>query len=110
MGRLEDLKDNINEYFQSAELLFKQRLNNVAFMMYFKSLVAICDYVIWRDLRTLLDNHGERFRVLKLRYPDLYGVLSYYFPYYRDTYTKRVDDRILVAIRNDVIRLKEKVE
>jgi len=110
MSRLEELKDNINEYSQSAELLFKQGLNNAAFMMYFKTLVVICDYILWRDLRILPDNHGERFRVLRLRYPDLYEVLSYYFPYYRDTYTKRVDDRILVAIRNDVIRLKEKVE
>ena len=110
MSRLEELKDNINEYSQSAELLFKQGLNNAAFMMYFKTLVVICDYILWRDLRIFPDNHGERFRVLRLRYPDLYEVLSYYFPYHRDTYTKRVDDRILVAIRNDVIRLKEKVE
>ncbi len=110
MGRLEDLKANINEYFKSAELLFKQGLNNAAFMMYFKTLVAIADYILWRDLRALPDNHGERFRLLKPRYPDLYNVLNYYFPYYRDTYTKRIDDRLLVAVRNDVIGLKEKVE
>ncbi|GAB6102054.1 hypothetical protein JCM16138_12770 [Thermococcus atlanticus] len=110
MGRLEDLKDNVEEYFQSAELLFKQGLNNAAFMMYFKTLVAIADYILWRDLKVLPDNHSERFRLLKPRYPDLYNILSYYFPYYRDTYTKRVDDRILVAIRNDVIRLREKIE
>ncbi len=110
MGRLEDLKDNVEEYFQSAELLFKQDLNNAAFMMYFKTLVAIADYILWRDLKVLPDNHSERFRLLKPRYSDLYNILSYYFPYYRDTYTKRVNDRILVAIRNDVIRLREKIE
>ena len=110
MGRLEDLKANVEEYFQSAELLFKGGLNNAAFMMYFKALVAITDYVLWRDLRVLPNNHSERFRIVKSRYPDLYNVLNYYFPYYRDTYTKRVDNRVLVAIRNDVIRLKEKIE
>ena len=110
MGRLEDLKSNIDEYFQSAELLFRQGLTNAAFMMYFKTLVAIADYTLWRDLRVLPDNHRERFRILKPRYPDLYSVLSHYFPYYRDTYTRRVDDRLLIAVRSDVIRLKEKVE
>jgi len=110
MGRLEDLKSNIEEYFQSAELLFKQGLNNAAFMMYFKTLVAIVDYTLWRDLRILPDNHRERFKLLKLRYPDLYNILGYYFPYYRDTYTKRVDDKLLIAVRSDVFGIKEKIK
>ncbi|MCD6559932.1 hypothetical protein [Palaeococcus sp. (in: euryarchaeotes)] len=110
MGKLEDLKNNIGEYFKSAELLFKEGLTNAAFMMYFKTLVTIADYTLWRDLRVLPDNHRERFRLLKPRYPDLYNVLSYYFPYYRDTYTRKVDERLLIAVRSDVIRLKEKVE
>lgn len=104
------MKRNIEEYFQSAELLFKQGLNNAAFMMYFKTLVAIADYTLWRDFRVLPDNHRERFRLLRPRYPNLYNVLSHYFPYYRDTYTKRVDDRLLIAVRSDVIGLKEKIE
>ena len=110
MGKLEDLKNNIEEYFKSAELLFKEGLTNAAFMMYFKTFVAIADYTLWRDLRVLPDNHRERCRLLKPRYPDLYNVLSYYFPYYRDTYTRKVDERLLIAVRSDVIRLKEKVE
>ena len=71
MGRLEDLKANVEEYFQSAELLFKQGLNNAAFMMYFKALVAITDYILWRDLRVSPNNHSERFRIVQRSHPDV---------------------------------------
>lgn len=40
-------------------------------MMYFKTLVAIADYILWRDLKVFPDNHSERFKLLKPRYPDL---------------------------------------
>jgi len=100
-----ELMENAKEYIEDADLLFSKGHYNSAMNLYFKALVALCDYVVLRDTDRLPRNHTERFRILKERYLDLYEVVDFHFNYYRSSYMKRVEREWVEVLRDDVHRV-----
>ncbi|CUX77738.1 hypothetical protein [Thermococcus chitonophagus] len=72
MVNLDELRSNIKEYLEDADYLFNKGHYNSVLNLYFKALVAICDYIILRDTGRLPRNHAERFRILEEKYPEIY--------------------------------------
>ena len=106
---LNAIRRNIQEYIEMGELAYKKGKYNAALMLYFKALVGICDYIIKRDLNKEPENHTHRFRILQRYFPDLYRVVDRYFSFYRDTYQVRVRKRDVEALRNEVLRLTDRL-
>ena len=100
-----ELLENAREYLEDADLLFSKGHYNSAMNLYFKALVALCDYVILKDTGRLPRNHTERFRILEERYPELYDVVDFHFNYYRSSYMKRIEKSWVEVLRNDVHRV-----
>jgi hypothetical protein len=53
---LRELKANAKEYLEDADYLFNRGHHNSALNLYFKALVAICDYIILQDTGKLPRN------------------------------------------------------
>jgi len=105
MTTLDEIKENIKEYIEDADMLFERGRYNSALNLYFKALVGICDYIIFRDTRRLPRNHSERFRILENRYPDIYDIVDYHFTHYRRAYMKRAEKEWVEVLKDDVHNL-----
>ncbi|CAB50422.1 hypothetical protein [Pyrococcus abyssi] len=106
---LDDLRANIDEYIEVDEMAFKRGKYNSALIMYFKALVGICDYIIKKELNLEPKNHGERFSILRRYYPDLYRTVDKFFNFYRDAYERRITKREVGELRNEVLRLTDRI-
>jgi HEPN domain-containing protein len=105
MITLDELKANAQEYLEDADYLYNKGHYNSALNLYFKALVAICDYIILRDTGKLPRNHSERFRILEERYPNIYDIVDFHFNNYRKTYLMRATKEWVEVLKNDVHNL-----
>lgn len=95
------------EYFGAEEQLEKERYKN-ATILFFKSLFALCDYIIYSSIGKLPKNHNERFRILEKYFADVYSIVDDVFDHYTDAYSKpilketceRIQDAIKKIIKN----------
>jgi len=100
--RLEELKVNAQEYIEDADYLYEKGHYNSALNLYFKALVAICDYIVLRDSGKLPRNHNERFRILEERYPEIYDIVDFHFNNYRKAYLMIATKEWVEVLKNDV--------
>lgn len=99
----DDLLDNFNEFMDSADDdIVKGRLNSAGSLL-FKALVALCDHAIFEKSRLVVKNHDERFRTLRISFPEVYDVVDGLFGIYTDAYSRRLT-------KEDVEKLKGGVE
>ena len=80
-----ELTKNIETLRASAELVYKTGDYTSAFILYFKALLAVCDYGLLKAGSGVPKDHSERFRSLEKRFPDVYAQLDYLFRFYRQT-------------------------
>ena len=97
---MEELLKNAEEFLNSGEDNIKKGRFNVAVSDFFKAIVILCDYLIYRELKILPKNHNERFNLLQNYFKDIYIKVSGLF----ETYTKSYNLRLG---KNDAIKLKE---
>jgi hypothetical protein len=102
---LDELRINAKEYLEDADYLFNKSHYNSALNLYFKALVAICDYIILHGTGKLPRNHTERFRILQEKYPDIYIIVDFHFNNYRKAYLMRATKDWVEVLRNDVHKL-----
>ena len=62
---MKELIDNINEFLESAKDNFKKNRYNATVLDFFKAIVIICDFLIYKEIKLLPKNHKERFSLLK---------------------------------------------
>lgn len=99
----DELLDNFNEFMDSADDdIAKERWNSAGSLL-FKALVALCDHAIFEKSRLIVKNHDERFRTLRISFPEVYDVVDELFGIYTDAYSRRL-------ARGDVEKLKTGVE
>jgi len=85
-----ELEKTFLEEFEGAqEQLEKERFKNAA-ILFSKALFALCDLIIYSKLNKLPKNHGERFRILKEYFPEIYSGVDNIFSHYTDAYSKPV--------------------
>ena len=101
------LIENFEEYFNLGTEAFKKEKYNTATTLFFKAIVALCDLYILRKENVVPSSHTNRFRTLENKYPELYKIADRDFPFYQDSYTKRMDHETAKLLKEDVETLKK---
>lgn len=116
MNQFEVLLKNLKEYLKYATEAYTKGDFNAAMTLFFKSLVAVCDYIILQKTGTVPSSHENRFRTLEIKFPSLYKIIDRDFPYYTESYRIAVDKRLVDLVRQDVenivkqFKLDEKIK
>lgn len=97
-----DLMKKAKDYFIIAAISERIGKFDVACSNYFKSLAAINDFMLSQKELEAKD-HNERFSMLRENEPFLYKITSSLFLTYRRAYTKEID-------KKETLILKEKVK
>ena len=88
---MEDLLKNVKEFLESGrENLSKNRFN-AAVSDFFKAIVILCDYLIYKEIRVIPKNHNERFLLLERYFKDIYKKVSEFFRTYTKSYNLRLE-------------------
>jgi len=110
MGIEEDLKANIKEFLESAEIDFNEGRYNSSINSYFKGIAALCDLKIYELKRILPKNHAERFLFLKTSFYEVYKIISPLFDEYTKTYNLRLGRKEALSFRENVKKIKQLFE
>lgn len=100
-----DLKENISEFYSSALKAGQENKYNVAVTLFFKTLAVLADLYIFKKEGKIPSSYSERFRILELKYPDVYKLLDKNFPLYQDSYRIKLNKEICEVIKNDAKQL-----
>ena len=101
------LKDNFYEYFDLGLKVFREGKYNSATTLFFKAVVSLCDlYILGKEGR-IPSSHSDRFRILEEKYPEIYAVVDRDFPFYQDSYTKKMDKESAELLKNDIGKIKK---
>ena len=100
---MEWLIENARDFFDFGERAFKEGKYVVAVANYFKSLIAIVDYTIFKEIGILPKNHEQRFSILLHRFPDLYSIVNRCYEPYRRAYRERLKRESVLEVREAVI-------
>ncbi len=104
------LQENVDEYFDFASYAFKSGKYNSATTLFFKAICAAADLFIFKKEGIAPSSHTSRFRIAEERYPELYDILDKDFPFYQDSYTKKMDKEAVEVLREDAQRIKKMLE
>ncbi|MDO8740874.1 MAG: hypothetical protein Q7J54_04870 [Candidatus Woesearchaeota archaeon] len=104
------LKENFYEYYELGVSAFKQGKHNTATTLFFKALVALCDIYILRKEGRVPTSHSDRFRVLEEKFREIYKIVDRDFPFYQDSYTKKMDKESAELIKNDIEKIRKMLE
>ncbi len=108
--REEILTENFKEYFELGLEAFKKSKYNTATTLFFKAIAALCDLYILRKEGQIPSSHTNRFRILEEKYPEIYKIADRDFPFYQDSYTKKMDKESAELLKEDAERLKKMLE
>ena len=106
----EILKENFYEYYELGVSAFKQGKHNTSTTLFFKALVALCDIYILRKEGRVPTSHSDRFRVLEDKFREIYKIMDRDFPFYQDSYTKKMDRESAELIKNDIEKIRKMLE
>jgi len=101
------LIENFEEYYVFGLDAFKKAKYNSATTLFFKAIAALCDLWVLRNLGFAPSSHSNRFRILEEKYPDIYNIADRDFPFYQDSYTKKMDKESAELLKEDAERIKK---
>ena len=108
---IDELKDileqNAREYYKNALNAEKKQEYNSAVTLFFKTIASLSDLFIFIKEGKMPSNHTERFRILGLKYREVYNILDKDFPLYQDTYRMRLNKEVSEVLKEDAKRLFE---
>lgn len=96
---------NIKQFSKSASLVYFNRDYTSSAILYFKTLFAICDLIIYKKIGRTPKDHSERFRLLEESFPDLYKIVDLLYPSYRSTYNLNLTKQQCDKVKNEVERI-----
>lgn len=91
----------LEEYQGALEQFEKERYKN-AVILFSKSLFALCDIIIFQELKKLPKNHEERFRVMEEYFPKIYPIIDKLFGLYTEAYNKPILKEACHQIQNGI--------
>ena len=104
------LSDNFDEYFQLGLMAFNEGKYNSATTLFFKAIVALSDLFILKKEGRIPSSHTDRFRTFEEKYPELYKILDTDFPFYQDSYTKKMDKESAGLLKDDIGKIKKMLD
>ena len=99
------LRENITEYYELGLFAFKQKKFNSATSLFFKAIASLGDLIILQKTGVVPSSHTDRFRILEQKFPDLYALFDRDFPFYQDSYTKKMDKESAELLKEDAEKL-----
>lgn len=103
-----DLLKNIEEFIESGEENIRKERYNASVSDFFKAIVILCDYLIYKEIRLMPKNHNERFSLLKKYFNDVYKDVSELFEIYTKSYNLRLDEKDAIKVRGYAYELRNK--
>ena len=103
----EILVENFKEYYDLGLEAFNKGKYNSATTLFFKAIAALCDLYILKKEGIVPSSHSNRFRILEEKYPDIYNIADRDFPFYQDSYTKKMDNESAKLLKEDAEALKK---
>jgi hypothetical protein len=95
-----ELLENAKEFIDSGdENILKNRFNP-AVSDFFKSIVILCDYLIYNEIKIIPKNHNERFNLLEKYFSKIYLEVSSLFDTYIKSYNLRMNKKEASVLRN----------
>jgi len=107
MDHLNELLNNVNEFLNSGEDNINKKRFNAAVSDFFKAIVISCDYLIYKEIKTLPKNHNERFSLLKNYFKQIYAEVSDLFKTYTDSYNFRLREEDATKLKKYANELKK---
>lgn len=104
---MKELLENAEEFFESGEDNLNKNRFNAAGSDFFKTIVILCDYLIYKETRSLPKNHSERFIFLKRYFKEIYVQVSKLFTIYTDSYNLKLSKEDAINIRSYANELKK---
>ena len=101
------LEQNALEYYKNGLEAEKKREYNSAVTLFFKTIASLSDLFILVKEGKMPTNHTERFRILELKYPEIYRINDKDFPFYQDSYRLRLNKEVSEVLKRDAERLFE---
>ncbi|MEK6869560.1 MAG: hypothetical protein AABX74_04980 [Nanoarchaeota archaeon] len=109
-GIEKDLLLNFMDFYNSGNDELEKQRYNPAISSYFKALVILCDWKIYKERGLLPKNHNERFDFLKQYFPEAYSLASSIFKEYRDSYNLRMEKKDALKVKENVEKLRSLFE
>jgi len=106
---MEELVKNAEEFIGSADDNMEKCRFNAAVSDYFKSIVILCDYMIYREIKTVPKNHSDRFLLLERYFPKIYSEVSKLFRVYQKSYNLRLSKQDAERLKSYSYGLKSSV-
>ncbi|MBI2669121.1 hypothetical protein HYX14_04735 [Candidatus Woesearchaeota archaeon] len=103
------LGENLEEYLELGKLALHEGKFNSAVMLFFKAVCAAVDLFIFEKEGKVPSSHTDRFRIVEQRYPDLYEILDTDFPFYQDTYSKKMTREAVEVLREDAYQIAKRL-
>ena len=104
------LVNNFEEYFQLGLRAFNEQKYNSATTLFFKAIVALCDLFLLKKEGRIPSSHSDRFRTIEQKYKELYQILDRDFPFYQDSYTKKMDKESAELLKDDIGKIKKMLD
>jgi uncharacterized protein (UPF0332 family) len=104
----DELKKNIDNFLNSAKLVFDNKDYTSACILYFKALFVVADYIVLISGREKPKDHTDRFRILERYFRGIYLEIDRIFYIYRNTYTTSISKEKCEKVRNVVKKIMEK--
>ncbi len=104
---MEELIKNVDEFLESAEENIKKKRFNASVSDFFKSIVILCDYLIYRDMKIMPKNHSDRFSLLEKYFSDIYNNVSELFKTYTKSYNLRLGENEAVKLKKYAHELRD---
>ncbi|MBI2575675.1 hypothetical protein HYV84_00530 [Candidatus Woesearchaeota archaeon] len=101
------LQGNCEEYLEFAEQALAKKKFNTAVTLFFKAIGAAADFFILMKEGIVPSSHAQRFKILKEKYPDIYCILDKDFPFYQESYTKKLTEEAAEVLKDDAYIIKK---
>lgn len=85
-----ELLKNIEEFLQSGKDNLEKQRFNASVSDFFKAIVILCDYLIYKEIKIMPKNHNERFSLLRTYFKEIYKNVSELFKIYTKSYNLRL--------------------
>ncbi len=101
------LIENFQEYFNDGTGAFNKGKYNTATTLFFKAIATLCDLYILKKEGITPSSHSNRFRILEEKYPKIYRMADRDFPFYQDSYHKRMNKETAQLLKEDAETLRK---
>ena len=106
---IEDLLKNADEFLESGKDNLSKKRFNAAVSNFFKAIVILCDYLVYRDMKIIPKNHNERFSILEKYFKEIYTKVSELFQTYTASYNLRLEEKDANKLKNYAYELKNSI-